>query len=42
VTRKEAQINLLNKDNKIKAQQLKQEATLKYLLLALLLTSRPC
>ncbi|HLO83118.1 MAG TPA: histidine kinase [Chitinophagaceae bacterium] len=38
VTRKEAQINLLNKDNKIKAQQLKQEATLKYFLLALLLT----
>ncbi len=38
VTRKEAQINLLNKDNKIKAQQLKQEATIKYFLLALLLT----
>jgi sensor histidine kinase YesM len=36
VTRKEAQIGLLNKDNKIKEQQLKQEATLKYFLLVLL------
>ncbi len=34
--RKTSQINLLNKDNQLKAQQLKQEASLKYFLIACL------